>query len=410
MHVISNRLASGLALGSSCVLGVVLPIMMTPASKSSPLFLVIATALAVTSVVIAGRLQELMDQARLMAQSPVIPWAATLALVMFASIAMAHDPLASLSQFTQFALPLLSGLLLALAFPLIADRDRALWWTLAAAIAALIIVVDIKTGLGFRRVTGGRTTDYAYNRTIVTLMVLLWPLLALIVERRRWPLLLVLLPLAAAAWIGESATAVLALAIGVAVFPLAWLAPRLTRFIGLAGILLMLIITPVIGSLARLALGERIHKTFEGAHSSERMDIWVSFEAALHKTWFLGNGFGSSQNLFAAAVARGIDADKAKGLMDSHPHNAFLQLWVELGLVGACLAAVLFWHLFKAVDRAQPRLQPYILTWIAVICGIALVSHGAWQAWWIAAIAASAVGFITLQREIDRASANSPRS
>ncbi len=91
----------------------------------------------------------------------------------------------------------------------------------------------------------------------------------------------------------------------------------------------------------------------------------------------------------------------------SHPHNAFLQLWVELGALGAALAAVLLTAWFGAIGRADRRLQPFLLAWTALVAAIALVSHGAWQAWWVAAIAAAAAAFAALASEL-RESAERP--
>jgi O-antigen ligase len=108
-----------------------------------------------------------------------------------------------------------------------------------------------------------------------------------------------------------------------------------------------------------------------------------------------------------APVAAEVPPERVLLLGAGHPHNAFLQLWAELGLVGAILAALLAVRLFDAVGRLKPLLQPFVLTWIAVTSAIALVSHGAWQAWWVAAIAASAAGFLAIERELraDEASA-----
>ena len=64
-----------------------------------------------------------------------------------------------------------------------------------------------------------------------------------------------------------------------------------------------------------------------------------------------------------------------------HPHNAALQIWVELGAVGAALAFLIFAFLLRSIarlyaDAAAPRL--------ALVAGagmVALVGHGAWQGW-----------------------------
>ncbi len=392
--------AAAMGWTASALLGVVLPLMMAPAGKSSPLFLALAAVFAAAAVhqgIPRARTDAMLDGV-LRARETWL--ASSLLALMAASCFWAHNTQASLVQLGQFALPVLCGLVLCVAFPAIAPRNRAFWWCLAAGLTALIVVVDIKTGLTLRRLTGGRVTDYSYNRAIVTLVLLVWPLLALLSIRGQWRLAALLLPVPVAVFIGESQTSVLGLLVGTVVLPLAMWLPGLINRLGLAVVLAVLAASPFCGTLAKQALGAGFHKTLEAAHSDDRVNIWLSFEAVAQKKWLLGNGFGSSLNLQNAAVAKEIAPERVTLLGASHPHNAFLQLWVELGLVGALFAALLFVGLFQAIRRADIRLQPFILTWVAVICSIALVSHGAWQAWWVAAIAASAAGFLAIAREL----------
>ncbi len=390
---------ASLGLASTIILGVALPLMMVPASKSSPLFLGLAAFLAVFAAFHVGPIDRIRTMAANTIRSPASSAVIMLILLMSLSCLWAHDRSASFNQFAGFIVPVACGIVLAIAFPGIAHRQRTFWWCLAAGLAGLVIIIDLKTGLQLRRLTGGRATDYVYNRSIVTLTLIVWPLLALVLARRQWHLIALLVPVPLAVYVGESQTAVLGFLVGVSVLPVAWFLPRLTNWLGLITVLAVLAVSPFFGTLARQVLGARFHTALAAAHSDDRVQIWLSFEAAAQKNWWFGNGFGSSLNLQNAAVAKQIAPERVTLLGASHPHNAFLQLWVELGMTGAALVAVLFVFLFRAIGRADPRLQPFMLTWIAVVCAIALVSHGAWQAWWVAAIAASAAGFLAIAHE-----------
>jgi exopolysaccharide production protein ExoQ len=391
--------AASFGLAATVVLGAVLPLMMVPASKSSPLFLGLAAALSLAAASFAGSFEQIRQTATHVLRAPASWMAVALIVLMFTSCLWAHDRGAALNQFVQFIIPLICGFILVLVFPGIADKRRSLWWCLAAGLTGLIIIIDLRTGFLLRQFTGGRVQNYSYNRSIVTLTLLIWPLLALVVVRRQWLLLALLLPVPLAVYDGESQTAVLGLLVGVIILPMAWFLPRLTNWLGLAAVLTVLATSPYFGTLAKQALGASFHKAMAAGHSDDRVQIWLSFEAAAQKKWLLGNGFGSSLNLQNAAVAKDIAPELVTLLGASHPHNAFLQLWVELGLAGAALVAVLFVLLFRAIGRSDPRLQPFVLTWVAVVCAIALVSHGAWQAWWVAAIAASVAGFLAIAHE-----------
>ena len=395
--------AVNLGASATVIIGVLLPLMMVPASKSSPLFLGIAAVLSGLAWGLSAGPAGFQAAAGKLAPSftsTTTLSALGLIVLMGASVVWAHNPASSANQFLQFLVPLLSGLALAAFLPAIAMRKRALMWVLAVMLAALAMIIDLRTGLKLRELTGGRATDYSYNRAMVTLCVIVWPLLALLVVRKQLHLSVLLLPLPLAVWAGASGAAGLALLVGVLVFPIARYFPAFSHAAGLGAMLVVIAISPFFGTLSKLVLGKAFHKALEGAHSSDRVDIWLSFEAVAQQKWLFGNGFGSTLNLQNAAVAKNIPPELVTLLGASHPHNAFLQLWVELGLVGAAFAAALTIVMFRAVGRASPVLRPFLLTWIAVVAGVSLVSHGAWQAWWIAAIAASAVGFVMLEYEM----------
>jgi O-antigen ligase len=384
-------------------LGVVLPVMLAPATKSSPLFLAIAAVLSVAAVWTEWGGGALVERFRTAALS----WGggACLALLalMAATIPLAHDPAASLHQFVQLLAVAVAGFALSLCFPDIAPRRRAVLFAAGIVLTAAIIFADLVSGLWLRGVTGGRETAYTYNRGAVTLTLLIWPAFALALSARKmWLALPILAVLPLAVFRGESGTAVLALLAGLAVFPIAFFLPRLTRWLGLAATLALLAVQPWFGSIMQVILGKSFHQRFESAHSSDRVDIWLSFEAAARAKWLFGNGFGSSLNLQNGPVAALIPPERVTLLGASHPHNAYLQLWVELGLAGAALAALLTVLIFRIIARMRPGLQPFVLTWFAVTASVALVSHGAWQAWWWAAIAASAAGFAALEHDLRR--------
>jgi exopolysaccharide production protein ExoQ len=392
--------AKSFGLAGTLVLGVFLPLFMVLATKSSPLLLGIAAVFSLVSFLLTGGYPSLKTAIITLSRSFAMQVSFGLFLFIVASLFWAHNLSSSSNQFVQFIIPVISGLALAVFFPSIAAKNRALPWVFAVMLAATVITVDLRTGLKLREFVGGRVTDYSYNRAIVTLCILIWPLLALLVVRKQLHLCVLLLPLPLAIWTGASGAAGLALLVGIVVFPIARSVPAFSRVVGLWAMIIVIAISPFFGTLSKLVLGTAFHKALEGAHSSDRVDIWLSFEAMVQKKWLFGNGFGSSLNLQNAAVAQLIPPDLVTLLGASHPHNAFLQLWVELGLVGAAFAIVLTILMFRAVGKATPALQPFLLTWIAVVAGVSLVSHGAWQAWWMAAIAASAVGFLTVEYEL----------
>ncbi|AYV48509.1 polymerase [Caulobacter flavus] len=84
----------------------------------------------------------------------------------------------------------------------------------------------------------------------------------------------------------------------------------------------------------------------------------------------------------------GLDASRTFGdAIPLHTHNAQLQLWLELGAVGAALAGAFFCWLAHGVtrtaetDRGAAAMTGAALTSYLVIGAL---SFGVWQEWWIA--------------------------
>jgi len=99
----------------------------------------------------------------------------------------------------------------------------------------------------------------------------------------------------------------------------------------------------------------------------------------------LGWGLDSSR-----AIPGGRDLSDAYGeRLSLHPHNAALQLRLELGLPGLLLAlALLLWIVW--VPGRDPKRGPMVLGVTTAATTIALMSYGIWQSWWIAALCLAA--------------------
>jgi O-antigen ligase len=70
-----------------------------------------------------------------------------------------------------------------------------------------------------------------------------------------------------------------------------------------------------------------------------------------------------------------------------HPHNAALQLWFELGVVGAVLATLFWVWLWARIGAVaeDSRTDAGIAAAVAVAyLTIGALSFGVWQEWWLA--------------------------
>jgi O-antigen ligase len=96
----------------------------------------------------------------------------------------------------------------------------------------------------------------------------------------------------------------------------------------------------------------------------------------------------------------GLDASRAFGPgIRLHPHDAALQVWMELGLIGAVAAAIVWASIFSGLSR--PKRTPAAAAAAAtatVYLAFGAVSFGVWQEWWLGLGALSALVCILVLR------------
>jgi O-antigen ligase len=127
------------------------------------------------------------------------------------------------------------------------------------------------------------------------------------------------------------------------------------------------------------------------------------FVAWLHE--HVPNSWDARLNIWAFAANNiqdhairgwGLDASRTFGpAIPLHTHNASLQLWLELGAIGAALGGVFFsWVAYRIVGvtgeaREDGAMAAGALVTYLVIGGL---SFGVWQEWWLALGALAVIG------------------
>lgn len=96
----------------------------------------------------------------------------------------------------------------------------------------------------------------------------------------------------------------------------------------------------------------------------------------------------------------GLDASRMFGPgIRLHPHDAALQVWLELGVIGAAAATVFWVTLFHRQERPKSDLGAVAGSAAAVsYLTFAAVSFGVWQEWWLALGALAVVCAAAAQR------------
>jgi O-antigen ligase len=116
-----------------------------------------------------------------------------------------------------------------------------------------------------------------------------------------------------------------------------------------------------------------------------RIAIWGRVSELISENVLIGYGFDASRFIGETA---GLIPDAAGRTSFMHPHNGFLQIWLELGLVGVALfSATAILSVRQTVRRAPNRQALAVAAGTITASSVTwLLSFGIWQAWWLAAL------------------------
>ncbi|RAK62019.1 O-antigen ligase family protein [Phenylobacterium kunshanense] len=252
---------------------------------------------------------------------------------------------------------------------------KVLAWGLAAY--GVVLLIEAFTGgalyLGLRQAIGDPIRPDLGRKNIAQgsfVLALLWPVAAAAGARAGAPKALAI-PMAlgtailASRFLSDAPT----IAVGLAILAgaLAWIWPRSAPpAMGLAtaaGIILMPLVF-----LLMAGLGLRVSLPLSWA---ERMSYWMYATAQIGAHPWRGWG---------------LDASRAfSPHIQLHPHNGPLQLWLELGLLGAVLAGLIWIFAFRRLARDERGLLAAATVGsAAVYVFFGLISFGVWQEWWLA--------------------------
>jgi O-antigen ligase len=312
-------------------------------------------------------------------------WAAISAIWSPAPNLKVLGSLKDLQRFTALHMLLqlvLSGAFVIASLRMTADTaERAIKWVgYGLLVLAVIVVVEgLSQAAIYQAINhlGGKSVrpDLAVRNVSVggyVIVVLLWPIGAALQRRGRLVGALALMAAVAASTFllrGDAPT--LAAVVSAVAFVAALKGGRPAILALMALVVAYLLLTPwIMITLQKTALWATL-----GSHLpiswDRRMDIWRFTTAQLMHSPWLGLGLDASRTF--------------PGIIALHPHDGALQLWFELGVIGAGLAAafwgLIFWRLAKP---AENRLFAAMASAMAVVyLVIGAFSFSVWQEWWI---------------------------
>lgn len=208
-------------------------------------------------------------------------------------------------------------------------------------------------------------------------------------------------------------TSLLAMIIAGTVFAVAWVAPRIAAGLLITGLVVVTVGAPFLFRITAWATRSLTELGLAEFSLSHRLAIWHFASQRVDERLLLGWGLDASRSIGSGALvgvkdAPGLSA-RAADALPLHPHNATLQIWLELGAVGATLVTALvvvaILAILARITSPMERAAALAMTASAIV--IAELSFGIWQGWWLATL--WLLGIVTvalLARRTDPVTAN----
>lgn len=316
-----------------------------------------------------------------------------------ASALWSVDPLRSLVVAARLAGLFAIGLALVDAAGCMRAPHRLTFLLLAGlALGVAMASIDLVT----HGALGAPFTERAYqpaalNRASVSFAVLLLPASAVLICRGRAIFALIMATITAATICALAGTAAkAALIVGLPMCLLLYLSP--VRIARVAAVMSVLIIITAPLTFARFAQLPLLAETADDVKLSagHRLLIWSFAGDRIAERPLAGWGLDASR-----AIPGGKDPIRpGQTWMPLHPHDAPLQLWLELGAPGAVLFALvvaLSWFSLAAV--VWPRLFASAAGGSLMAALVAsFASYGIWEEWWLGTLLFSLFVIIVMAR------------
>ncbi|MCW9034314.1 MAG: O-antigen ligase family protein [Rhodospirillales bacterium] len=185
----------------------------------------------------------------------------------------------------------------------------------------------------------------------------------------------------------ENETAIVAILIGTFIYILARFTPyKYSKYLGILTLICVLI-APVFPKtiMSHDFLSQALNPTNGLAFYSlkHRFDIWGFTADKIIEKPLVGWGLNSARSIPGGQES--IDKVSHGQLMPLHPHNGVLQIWLELGVVGALFLAGLLWYLLKEIRDAALSKESKAVMAASLVTGLIIFSssYGIWQGWWM---------------------------
>lgn len=311
----------------------------------------------------------------------------------------------------------LFGLAAAGQMPKALQRTIAVAFVIGFAVAAWVSLEEMLTDHFLRRalntyipLTRGRSIQtraesgwilllqsYATNKNVAALMFLFWPalLMSRVVARQpieHWLRWATVAALTCAVALSDHETSKLALLVGAVVFGMAFWSRRVAfGLVAVGWVAATVLIVPAARTIFLAGAYKIEQLQFSGRH---RVVIWGHTSERILKNPLLGYGLASTRVIDETAdvpdkaVIPGTNIPSGTNV---HSHNMFLQIWHEIGGVGALLMMLAGLPVLGWLRTRSDQTAPYLMAAFATAVCIASLSWSLVAVWFVASFGFMAV-------------------
>ncbi|MEE2760431.1 MAG: O-antigen ligase family protein [Pseudomonadota bacterium] len=295
------------------------------------------------------------------------------------------------------------------------ERRKLEFWSILGFFSAIFLMAfeaattnflsRILRGLDWPDIIGsggsGENLNSFLNNGIVILTLIMWPVLTVFVSQKKrvLALLSIILMVGLSIFMNHIAS-LAAITAGILIWGAAYLSRKVTARLIATLFVIATISAPILvqqftastnlDDLTNSTVGRKLPPS-----AIHRLFIWkFAAQSSLQRPIF-GWGLDASRSLPGGGKKfvvydRSVGEGKTKLiykdlLLPLHPHNQLIQIWLELGAVGAVIVAlfggIYIWKLAR-IERDQTPVFGLVISYLCY----ANLSFGAWQNWWIATI------------------------
>lgn len=206
---------------------------------------------------------------------------------------------------------------------------------------------------------------------------------------------------------GTHQSSQVAIAGGLAVFLAALVLNRSLFIKGLIGVWVAVVLLAV--PIALGAFNAGLHKADWLFHSARhRVVIWGTAADEAMRSPVIGIGADATRKAMRMATDREKQAGQRRDLGQfksgyaNHAHNAYLQVWYELGVIGALLFLAIGVATLNAISQLKSALQPIAIAMFVTTSVMIAFSYSIWQTWFTAALGmATALLAVAIRKRSD---------